>query len=261
VSGFASLPWQAPADILAELASIDGNRVGFYLPYGGRSGYDAPGSNGADVGSSWLTAPPQLYYQPYTDPIYSPDYIINARQGTDVQLDTSVQPLADVMFVNHQTISGRQLSEVVEDFDIQNYAYAQGFRVADEFDIQPAVAAATATSLGAQDLKSRRQATITGHVTITDSGANRNPILTGGGATIKHLATVRPGSVHITGMNGSGRNQSGAYITHVEWWGQSLGNPETIQLTLASPTDQALERRQAVAALRANRQRVKRLPA
>jgi hypothetical protein len=258
IQGFTALEWQSPADVLAALAAIDNCRVGFYTPYGGRAGYDAPGLAGTDVGSSWLTAPPCLVYQAFTDPTTNPDYLIFTRQGAVVEPTTDTQPLADVLYTNFQSLSGRQLSEVVTDADTRNYAWAQGFRSADTYAIQPPVGPGAATSLGEAALTQRRQPAAAATITITNTSSNRTPILKAG-ATIPHLATIRPGSAHIADQ-AAATNLRAGYITHVEWWGQTLDQPETVQLTLANPGQMLLDRRLAIAARRANRERTKVLP-
>src|SRR6185312_3544862 len=132
-TGFNARTWQSPAEVLASLAAIDGAHVGFYLPYNARGGYENPGyvsSSGStpvpvDTGSFWLSAPPQMLYQLFSDPIANPDYTIQTREGAQVVPDPNTQPLIDTAFVNYQTTGGRQQSVIVQDESSQNYAAAQ----------------------------------------------------------------------------------------------------------------------------------------
>jgi hypothetical protein len=247
VTGFSALEWQAPTDIIEDLAAVDTCIVGFFLPYNGRSGYDPPGAfissggPGSDVGSFWLSPPPQLVYQPFADPIYAPDYTIHAKEGAQVELDTSAQPLIDALHVNYQTQKGRQLSVVTEDTDPRNYIRAQGFRRAEDYTIDPSVGdEATATSLGQQVLSTRRQPFAAATITIELDGASRYPILKGG-AQVPKLATVRPGAMHIVDLPGSSGLRAG-YATHLEWWGQTQTSPEKLTITLGQPGQKTKKR-------------------
>jgi len=244
-SGFSALEWQSPADILSTLASIDGNHVGFYFPYNGRGGYDPPGASYAavnnhvpDVGSFWLTAPPQLFYQPFTDPTTSPDYTVQTQEGAQVVPTTDVQPLVSYLYANYQTIKGRQQSVVVQDTSQKNYAFSQGYHRAEDYTIQPSVGDnQTPTSQAAQYLAQRRLPTASAVITITNDGSSRYAILKAG-CVIARLATIRPGSLQINGVATSGLNLSAGYATHVEWWGESDTGPEYVELTLAQPPGQ-----------------------
>ena len=244
-SGFSALEWQSPADILTTLAAIDGNHVGFYFPYNGRGGYDPPGNQYAaagihspDVGSFWLTAPPQLYYQAFTDPTTSPDYTVQTQEGAQVVPTTDVQPLVDYLYANYQTIKGRQQSVVVQDVSQKNYAFSQGYRRVEDYTIQPSVGDnQTPTSQAAQYLAQRRLPTASAVITITNDGSSRYAILKQG-CVIARLATIRPGSLQINGIATSGLNLSAGYATHVEWWGESDTGPEYVELTLAQPPGQ-----------------------
>lgn len=260
VTGFNALEWQSPADILAQLAAIDGSHVGFYLPYNARGGYDAPGCSvsttigGADVGSYWLSAAPQLYYQAFPDPGYAPDYTIHTRQGAQVEPNVDAQPLIDVLYVNYQTLRGSQQSIVTGDADIRNYAYAQGFRRADDYSIQPSVGNSTlAASVGQQTLNTRRQPSAAATVTIENDGSTRNPILKGG-CVIPRLATLRPGSVRIVDVAASSGLRAG-YATDIEWWGQTISTNERVTLTLAQPGQVSQQRAQGKLANRIHRER------
>lgn len=239
VTGFTALEWQDPASIIAALAAIDGCNVGFYLPYNGRGGYDPPGSpvntaGPADVGSMWLSAPPQLYYQAFPDPNYSPDYTIHTREGAQVDSTTQAQPMLDSAYVNYQNLRGRQLSVVQNDASTLNYLYAQGFRRAEDYTIQPSVGdSVMAATLGQQMMTTRRQPYASATITIQNDGSARYPILKAG-AMVTKLATVRPGSMRISDVPAAGGLRSG-YATEVEWWGQTLQSPETIQITLGQP--------------------------
>ena len=257
ITGFNALEWQSPADIISQLAQIDACHVGFYLPYNGRGGYDPPGSGaGFDVGSFWLSAPPQLYYQPFPDPNQNPDYTIHTHGGAQVTPTVTAQPLADQLYVNYQTLRGRQLSEVQSDATSENYLYSQGFRRADDYTLQPAVGDINqAQALGQQNLTARRQPYAAATITIQNDGATRTPILKRG-ATIPHLATIRPGSIRLADVLASTGLKAG-YATHVEWWGATLDSNEHIELTLATPGQLGEQRALARAALRANRQRVR----
>jgi hypothetical protein len=245
ITGFTALEWQSPADIIAALAAIDGSHVGFYLPYNGRGGYDPPGSDGAargagatDVGSFWLTAPPQLYYQPFPDPTQNPDYTIQTQEGAVVEPATDSQPLISYLYTNYQTVKGRQQSIVAQDANVSNYAFAQGFMRAEDYTIQPSVGDnQTPTSQAAQYLKQRRLPVTTATVTIQNDGSERYPILKQG-CPVPRLAAIRPGSIQINGVAVSGLNLSAGYATHVEWWGESDTGSETVQLTLTQPPGQ-----------------------
>jgi hypothetical protein len=258
VTGFTALEWQSPADIIAALAAIDGSHVGFYLPYNGRGGYDPPGADGAargvgvtDVGSFWLTAPPQLYYQPFPDPTQNPDYTIQTQEGAVVEPATDSQPLINYLYTNYQTVKGRQQSIVVQDANVSNYAFAQGFMRVEDYTIQPSVGDnQTPTSQAAQYLKQRRLPVTTATVTIQNDGSERYPILKQG-CPVPRLATIRPGSIQISGVAVSGLNLSAGYATHVEWWGESDTGSETVQLTLTQPPGQI--NRQRAAGLLVNR--------
>jgi hypothetical protein len=239
INGFSSLEWKSPTDILEELVALDGCQVGFYLPYNGRSGYDPPGNyifggSNNDAGSFWLGAPPQLVYEAFPDPIYAPDYTVHTKEGAQVELDTSAQPLIDVEYVNYNTLKGRQLSVVTEDMSTLNYLRAQGFRRAEDYTIQPSVGdQTTAAALGQQVLATRRQPYAAATITIELDGASRYPILKGG-AQVAKLATVRPSSMHIVDVPGSSGLRAG-YATHIEWWGQTPSAPEKLQITLGQP--------------------------
>jgi hypothetical protein len=249
ITGFTALEWQSPADILTALVAIDGCHCGLYLPYNGRGGYDAPGwvssgGFGADVGSSWLSAPPMLTYQAFTDPVTNPDYLIFTRQGATVEPAADAQPLISMEYINYQNLRGRQLSVVDTDANTKNYAYAQGWRRAEDYSIQPAVGDQNlAASLGQQQLQLRRQPVSAATITIENDGSTRTPILKAG-ATIPRLAMIRPGSAHIVDMNAGSGLRSG-YVTHVEWWGQTLTSNERAELTLSEPPGRPGKRRQA----------------
>jgi len=244
-SGFSALEWQSPTDILSALAGIDGNHVGFYLPYNGRGGYDAPGNQYAasapavpDVGSFWLAAPPQLYYQAFSDPTTNPDYTVQTQEGAQVTPTTDVQPLVSYVYTNYQTIKGRQQSVVVQDASQKNYAFSQGYQRREDYTIQPSVGDnQTPTSQAAQYLAQRRLPVASAVITITNDGASRYAILKQG-CVIARLATIRPGSLQINGVATSGLNLSAGYATHVEWWGESDTGPEYVELTLAQPPGQ-----------------------
>jgi hypothetical protein len=181
-----------------------------------------------------LSAPPQLYYQAFPDPNYAPDYTIHTREGAQVDSTTQAQPMLDVAYVNYQNLRGRQLSVVAEDTNTMNYLRAQGFRRAEDYTIQPSVGdSVLATALGQQMMATRRQPYASATVTIQNDGSARYPILKSG-ATVSKLATVRPGSVRIVDVPAAGGLRSG-YATEVEWWGQTLSSPETIQITLGPP--------------------------
>lgn len=240
VNGFSSLEWKAPTDILEDLIALDGCQIGFYLPYNGRSGYDPPGNNlfssptNDDAGSFWLSAPPQLVYQAFTDPVYSPDYTVHTKEGAQVALDTQAQPLIDLEYVNYNTLKGRQLSVVTEDMDVRNYIRAQGYRRAEDFTIQPSVGdSTTAAAQGQQVLATRRQPFASATITIELDGSSRFPILKHG-AQVPKLAAVRPGSLHIVDMPGGSGLRAG-YATHIEWWGQTSQSPEKLEITLGVP--------------------------
>jgi hypothetical protein len=144
---------------------------------------------------------------------------------------------------------------VQSDATSKNYLYAQGFRRADDYTLQPAVGdIQQAQALGQQNLAARRQPTAAATITITNDGSSRTPILTGTGANIK-LAQIRPGSIHITDIQASSGLRAG-YATHIEWWGATLGTNEHVELTLAAPGQLRAQRALSIAALRANRQRV-----
>ena len=234
VNGFSALEWQSPTEVLTNLVGIDTCHVGFYLPYGGRAGYDMPGAAARDVGSWWLSPPPQLFYQAFPDPVYAPDYTIHVRDGAEVAQDTAPQPLVDQAYVNYNTLRGRQLSEVQVDADVRNYLYAQGFRRSEDWALQPSVGDdAQARQLAQQQMTARRQPSTGATITITNDDASRYPIRKAG-AVVSKLATVRPGSMRIIGAASGGGLQAG-YATQVEWWGQTLTQPETLQITLGQP--------------------------
>lgn len=239
VTGFTALEWQSPADILATLAAIDARHIGFYLPYNQRGGYDPPGLNitgggKSDVGSWWLSAPPTLFYQAFTDPVYNPDYTVQTQEGAQIEQNTDQQPLIDVEYVNYQTLRGRQLSQVLIDADTRNYLYAQGFRRAEDYTFQPSMGDNQGpVALGLQNLVQRRQPYQAATITIQNDGTGRSPILQRG-ASIPKLATIRPGSLHITDVPAGSGLRSGI-ATHVEWWGQTDQAPETVQLSLGVP--------------------------
>lgn len=238
-TGFNARTWQSPAEILASLAAIDGAHVGFYIPYNGRGGYDSPGMmrtplwTPRDVGSYWLSAPPQLFYQLFADPVLNPDYTIHTREGAQVDEDPNAQPLVNTLFVNYQTVGGRQQSVISTDQNILNYAAAQGYRRSEDYTLQGSAGATLATSLGNQYLTQRRQPTTSATITIENDGATRYPILKQG-AVVPHLAQVRPGSVRIVDIAASSGLRAG-YATHVEWWGQTSTSNERIEITLGQP--------------------------
>ncbi len=160
-------------------------------------------------------------------------------------------------YVNYQTLRGRQLSAVVTDTSTQNYLYAQGFRRADDYTLQPAVGDVNqASALGEQNLSTRRQPLAAGTITIANDGTTRTPILKAGGATIPHLATIRPGSVRIADVLASSGLKAG-YATHVEWWGATLDSNEHVEISLATPGQMGFQRALARQGLRTNRQRVR----
>jgi hypothetical protein len=242
INGFSALEWQSAADVLASLAAVDGYHVGFYLPYNGRSGYDPPGAATVDVGSFWLSAPPQLYYQPFPDPNQSPDYTIHTREGAVITQTAAAQPLLDVLYANYQTIQGRPQSVVTVDTNLANYAYAQGFRRAEDYTIQPSVGdAAQGSALGQQYLAARRQPVAAATITIENDGASRYPILKAG-AIVPKLALIRPGSVRIVDIAAASNLRAG-YVTQVEWWGATVGSNEKVELSLAQPPGQVAAQR------------------
>lgn len=239
-TGFNAVAWQSPAEVLASLAATDGAHVGFYIPYNGRGGYDAPGYAATpapftlvDVGSWWLTAPPQLTYQLFTDPTTNPDYTIHTKEGAQVVQDPNAQPLIDQFYVNYQTTSGRQQSVIATDQTSLNYAAAQGFRRSEDFTLQGSSGAALASSQGSQDLVQRRQPVAAATITIENDGGARYPILKQG-AVLPHLAMIRPGSVHIVDAAAASGLRAG-YATHIEWWGQTISSPERVEITMGQP--------------------------
>ena len=258
VTGFTALDWQSPAEILTSLAAIDGYNVGFYLPYNGALGYDPPGAAGTDVGSFWLSAPPQLYWQPWADPASSPDYTIHTQEGAQVTPQPDQQGMSNLMFVNYQTLRGVQQSVGVLDSDAKNYLSAQGYVRADDFTVEPSIGdSSIGTSLGTQALNLRRNPSAAASVVIEQDGSARYPILKQG-AVVTKLATIRPGSVRISDVPAASGLRS-AYATHVEWWGQTIDSNERVELTLSSPGQMRLDRRLGWLALRANKQRVRNL--
>jgi len=244
-SGFSALEWQSPTDILSTLAGIDGNHVGFYLPYNGRGGYDPPGNqypaasfSVPDVGSFWLAAPPQLYYQAFNDPTTNPDYTVQTQEGAQVTPTTDVQPLVDYVYTNYQTIKGRQQSVVQQDVSQENYAFSQGYQRREDYTIQPSVGDnQTPTSQATQYLKQRRLPVASATITIQNDGSSRYAILKQG-CVIPRLATIKPGSLQINGVSTSSKTLQAGYATHVEWWGESDTGPEQVELTLAQPPGQ-----------------------
>lgn len=233
-TGFTALEWQSPADIIQRLAAIDGSHVGFYFPYNNRGGYDPAGAPlGGDAGSWWVTAPPQLYYQPFPDPNYSPDYTIQTKQGAVVAPSPDAQPLINALYVNYQTNRGRQQSVVTGDTNQQNYVWDQGLFRADDYTLQTAGDATQGASLGGQQLALRRQPYASATITITNTGTLRNAILKNG-ASVPKLATIRPSSMRIVDIPATANIRAG-YATHIEWWGQTLTSDEHCDITLAQP--------------------------
>lgn len=240
-TGFNARTWQSPAEILASLAAVDGAHVGFYLPYNARGGYEPPGYSrvisGAptpqDIGSFWLSAPPQLFYQPFPDPTLNPDYTIQTREGAQVEQDPNAQPLLDTLFVNYQTVGGRQLSAITADASSQNYAAAQGYRRSEDYTLQGSAGTTLASSLGSQYMVQRRQPSASATITIENDGIMRYPILKQG-CVVPHLSQVRPGSVRISDVSAASGLRAG-YATHVEWWGQTIDANERIEITLGQP--------------------------
>ena len=262
VTGFNISQWTSPSEVLLQLASIDGYHVGFYLPYNQRGGYDAGNTN--DAGQSlWLSARPQLYYQAWPDPRTTPDYTIQIREGASVQDDDQRQEMLNVAYGNYQTTRGNPGTSDDMDGDTlqgpsgtnsQNYLTNQGFRAIEDWTIDASVDALTADSLVKQMLQTRRVPNASSLVTITNDGTTRWPILKGG-AQVPHLSMIRPGSVRLVDVPSAGGLRQG-YATRVEWWGQTLDEPEHVEMTLSDPGQMLLERRIAWAGMRANRQRI-----
>jgi len=261
ITGFNVLDMTSPSEILLNLAGIDAYHVGFYLPYNQRGGYDAGNIN--DTGTSlWLSARPQLYYQAWPDPKTSPDYTIHIREGASVQDDDQRQELVNVAWANYQTTRGIQLTSDWVDSDnvlgndnsAANYLTNQGFRAAEDWTLDASTSPELADALTQKLLATRRTPSASSLVSITNDGTTRWPILKNG-AQIPHLSQVRPGSVRLVDVPSAGGLRQG-YATRVEWWGQTINDPERVELTLSDPGQMLMERRLGWAALRANRQRV-----
>lgn len=261
ITGFNILQMTSPSEVLLQLAGIDGYHVGFYLPYNQRGGYDAGNVN--DVGQSlWLSARPQLYYQAWPDPKTAPDYTIQIREGASVQNDDQRQQMLNIAYANYQTTRGAPDTSTMVDGDPRlgvfspsaNYLTNQGFRAIEDWTIDASVNAETADSLAKQMLEVRRTPSASSTVTITNDGTTRWPILKNG-AQVPHLSMIRPGSVRVVDVPAAGGLRQG-YATRVEWWGQTLEEPEHVELTLSDPGQMLLERRIAWSGMRANRQRV-----
>jgi len=261
ITGFNFLEMTSPSEILLNLAGIDGYHVGFYLPYNQRGGYDAGNTN--DTGTSlWLSARPQLYYQAWPDPKTNPDYTIHIREGASVQDDDQRQELVNVAFANYQTTRGVPLTSDWVDSDnilgvdrsAANYLTNQGFRAVEDWTLDASTDVSMADTLTQKLLQTRRTPSASSLVSITNDGTTRWPILKNG-AQIPHLSQVRPGSVRLVDVPSAGGLRQG-YATRVEWWGQTINDPERVELTLSDPGQMLMERRLGWAALRANRQRV-----
>ncbi len=263
VTGFNVVDMTSPSEILLQLSGIDGYHVGFYLPYNQRGGYDAGNINDTAT-SLWLSARPQLYYQAWPDPKTSPDYTIHIREGASVQDDDQRQQMLNVAYANYQTTKGLQLTSAANDSDPvtavgtgpygANYLTNQGFKAIEDWTIDASVNVDTADNLTVNMLEARRNPFASSLVTISNDGTTRWPILKNG-AQIPHLSQIRPGSVRIVDVPSAGGLRQG-YATQVEWWGQTINDPERVELTLSDPGQMLMERRLGWAALRANRQRV-----
>lgn len=263
ITGFNILEWTSPAEILLQLAGIDGSHVGFYLPYNQRGGYDAGNINDDATRSLWLSARPQLFYQPWPDPGTSPDYTIHIREGARVEEDAGDQKMLTLAYTDYQTNRGRQLSVIALDgnnnlgtANTQGYNYLanQGFDVADTWSVDSAANTDLASSLSANMLEVRRQPFAAARVTLTNDGNSKWPILKAG-TQLPHLSMVRPGSVRLADVPGASGLRQG-YATRVEWWGATLDEPEHVELTLSDPGQMIFERRLGWTGLRANRQRI-----
>lgn len=263
VTGFNIQDMTSPAEILLQLAAIDGYHVGFYLPYNQRGGYDAGNVNDSGI-SLWLSARPQLYYQAWPDPKTSPDYTISVREGARLDPDDSPQALVNVAWTGYQTNRGASRGSDYVDGDpawsptgtvaASNWLTNQGFRAAENWTIDSSVDSTTADSLTQNMTTVRRNPLASSTITITNDGTTRFPILKSG-AQVPHLSQIRPGSVRVVDVPAAGGLKQG-YATRVEWWGQTLDEAEHVEITLSDPGQMMLERRLGWTALRANRQRV-----
>lgn len=232
--------WTAPADALAALTTIDGCKCGLYFPTAPHTGWwkstDLP----------WCQQMPTLTYEPWSD-ISAPDYQVSIRRGAEPEMDDSPQPLISTLYVNYQKTNGRQFSLVVSDFSTENYLFANGMHRAEDYEIEAPVSATTATSLANQVLSLRRQPLAVGLVRVY---ANRvGSITDGGGAIVPRLSLIRPGVVQITDLPRTQYNTG--RCTQVEWFGETLDDPERVELTLEHPGQVNLSRRLAALASQA----------
>jgi hypothetical protein len=266
ITGFSIMDWASLAEIMLQLAGIDGAHVGFYLPYNQRGGYDAGNVNDPATGSLWLSARPQLFYQAWSDPKTNPDYTIHVKEGAKVEPDTTGrQGMLNIGYSPYSTLKGHPEGAVVADGDPVrdvlttftqglNYLTNQGFRASEDWVFDSSVDFDAANALTANLLEVRRNPFASSTVTITNDGNSRFPILKAG-TQVPHLSQIRPGSVRLVDVPGSSGLRQG-YATRVEWWGATLDEPEHVQMTLSDPGEMIFERRLGWAGLRANRQRV-----
>lgn len=252
LTGFNIVDWTAPTDILTTLAQFDGSQVGFYFPVNQRTGYflggpgDRPGAGGF-YPSQWLSAPPMLTYKPWSA-LTSPDYYVSLEEGATLVPDPNEQPLLNAEYVNYQTLQGFSASVVTEDTTLGSPTYAayndwltaNGYRRAEDYTIQPSIGttdgsnASTAASIGTQLIGLRNRPSAAGQITIEKNATSRYPIIDGNGAVPPKLALLRPGVYRVVDAPTTKATAVGR-ATHIEWWGETLTKPETVQITLAQP--------------------------
>lgn len=223
--------WTSPADVLSALTTIDGFKAGFYFPSSLLGWWDS-----TDV--PWPLMMPELSYTAWSS-LSSPDYRVSIRKGAQPEMDDSPQPLITDLYVSYEHANGRAFSVYVQDDSTVNYLYAQGVRRSEDYNIESPVGDAVALALADQVFTLRRQPVAAGKVHLW---ANRpGSVVDANGANLARLSDLRPGVVEVTDLPGTSFKTGRA--TRIEWWGETLDEPEHVELELTHPGKVNLPRR------------------
>lgn len=245
--GIAYTDWTAPQEIIEMMTSLDGYRVAMYEPT-----TNVPASALVSAGSTtqnyWYRQPPELRYEAWSD-LGEPDYHIRLSRGAVWEASTEPDALQEAVYVNYTTRKGRGQSVFVEDADIENRMYEQRRHAAVDWQIDPSVGAATATTLATRFIQQYRQPTLAG--TLTIYGDRPGSIELPGGARLTKLSSVRPGVIRIVDAKGA---KSGR-VTQMTYTARSGSQPETLVMTVNSPASARLDRNLARLSHRADTSR------
>lgn len=250
VDGIAFTEWTTPLEILEALNAIDGFIIGMWTPARRYPLGSVMAATGMTTYQGWHWAPPELIHQAWSD-LSDPDYYVRLGAGAAWEPDEQAETTCSAVYVNYQTLSGRQLSEYVEDATQMNYLYQQGQHKAVEWTITPPVSRDTALALANRYLAMHRQPSITG--TLTIYGDRRGAVESSLGVPLAKLSTLRPGVIRIP----DARRAHAGRITRIEWSARTDSQPETAVLSVNAPQSQNLDRYLAKLARRAERSRTR----